>query len=460
MTTATTNFSAGTVVTSEWLNALDADTFDDVANVKRYGAVGDGVVDDTAAFMAALAASRNVFIPAGTYKITSTLSFAVLGQRMMGAGDASILSYTGVATAINFNSQYYGELSRVKVTTSTGTVGVDLPFASHFWQIDKVHISGFSVAGIRGASSYYGTLMRSDIEQNEVGFLGIQDLNGNFINNNSFRGNLRGIWIRDVALNSDGNQIINNELEDSGRAGVLSFIDIEGADGTIIMANRLESSVVGLTADIYVHGGTGIAGNNHICNNYIAGSSTNVPSIKIGAGAGPGVKNSVVENNTCLSATTGDAAIIIDTDALYTKVVANRRQLGDGVYTVSVLGSTSDLTFVDDATFLMNITGLTTTPTVQWRYQIANNIVTIFAQTLNGTSNTTACTLTGLPVLIRPTNSQTILITVQDNGIISMGKGVVDSAGVITLSSSVAGAVFTNSGSKGFIGCTITYPLN
>lgn len=43
------------------------------ANIRDYGAVGDGVADDTAAIQAAIAASLNVFFPAGTYKITDTL---------------------------------------------------------------------------------------------------------------------------------------------------------------------------------------------------------------------------------------------------------------------------------------------------------------------------------------------------------------------------------------------------
>jgi len=44
----------------------------DVANVKDFGAVGDGVTDDTAAFTAANATGQLVFAPAGTYVVTST----------------------------------------------------------------------------------------------------------------------------------------------------------------------------------------------------------------------------------------------------------------------------------------------------------------------------------------------------------------------------------------------------
>lgn len=47
--------------------------FGQMASVKTYGAVGDGVANDTTAFNNAFAAARAIYIPPGTYKITSTL---------------------------------------------------------------------------------------------------------------------------------------------------------------------------------------------------------------------------------------------------------------------------------------------------------------------------------------------------------------------------------------------------
>jgi len=408
----------------------------------------------------ALSLCKCLYLPAGGYKISSTLTMAADGSGLFGDGDLTVINYTGSGTAIDYNGKDRCIVEGVKLTTSTGAVGIDLPFASHFWQIDRCHIYGFSTAGARDTSSYYGTLSRCDIEQCAVGFLGVQDCNGNFINNNSFRGNLRGIWIRDVALNSDGNQIINNEFEDSGRAGVLSFVDIEGADGTIVMGNRLECSVTGLTANVYVHGGTGIAKGNKIAFNYIAGSSTGVPSIKIGAGSGAGCWDTVVEQNTCHSADGSGYAIRVESDALYAQIIGHRRQLGDGVYNVYNNSTTTALTWADDASFQVSITGLTTTPTAQWRYQVANGAVTCFAQTISGTSNSTACTITGIPSLIRPLNPQYVIVTVIDNGTTQIGRGVVDSTGTITLGKDVTGAAFTNTGTKGLFTCVMTWPIN
>jgi len=54
----------------------------DVVSVKDFGAVGDGVTDDTAAIQAALSAAANrqvpavVYLPSGAYRITSTLKIA------------------------------------------------------------------------------------------------------------------------------------------------------------------------------------------------------------------------------------------------------------------------------------------------------------------------------------------------------------------------------------------------
>jgi len=57
-----------------------------VANVKQFGAVGDGVVDDTAAIQAALdySASACVNVPKGTYKITAALTMLTSDSTLVG----------------------------------------------------------------------------------------------------------------------------------------------------------------------------------------------------------------------------------------------------------------------------------------------------------------------------------------------------------------------------------------
>ncbi len=72
-------------------------------NVLDFGAVGDGVADDTVAIQAAFDAdlaqgSPGVFIPEGTYLITATLGFVHSLQLTMSRG--AILSYAGTDAAI------------------------------------------------------------------------------------------------------------------------------------------------------------------------------------------------------------------------------------------------------------------------------------------------------------------------------------------------------------------------
>ena len=66
----------------------------DVVSVKDFGAVGDGVADDTAAINAALAASSNLLFPPGAYAVT-TITFDGVGRQLT-FNSASIV---GIATA-------------------------------------------------------------------------------------------------------------------------------------------------------------------------------------------------------------------------------------------------------------------------------------------------------------------------------------------------------------------------
>ena len=74
-------------------------------NVLDYGAVGDGVANDTAAFAAARAAAsgKKIYIPAGTYKINQALTGAtdfILEGDGTGAGALDV-SLPFTATAIS-----------------------------------------------------------------------------------------------------------------------------------------------------------------------------------------------------------------------------------------------------------------------------------------------------------------------------------------------------------------------
>ncbi len=60
-----------------------------------FGAKGDGVTDDTQAFLTALAASDNVYLPAGTYLITDTLDISYKQSIYSDAGQRATIIYGG-----------------------------------------------------------------------------------------------------------------------------------------------------------------------------------------------------------------------------------------------------------------------------------------------------------------------------------------------------------------------------
>lgn len=68
-------------------------------NIAEYGAKGDGSTDDTAAIQAALNTGKRVLIPAGTYRVTSTLTWNTpRGLVLEGSGNRSaVLSWDGAS---------------------------------------------------------------------------------------------------------------------------------------------------------------------------------------------------------------------------------------------------------------------------------------------------------------------------------------------------------------------------
>ena len=109
-------------------------------SVKDFGAVGDGVTDDTAAFVAALATGDIVYIPFGTYKITSSLTIDEGG--LVGAG----WSENGEQTKLvfyNCTSTTVGAINTRQATAKNG-----------FVRLENLYILASSWNGTTGALGY------------------------------------------------------------------------------------------------------------------------------------------------------------------------------------------------------------------------------------------------------------------------------------------------------------------
>ena len=117
----------------------------ETVSVTRFGAVGDGVTDDTAAIQAAIdaAAGRPVLIPEGTYRVTSGLSYnttglgVVSGLKLIGDGKfKTVLNnatggvlITCTSGTSNTDFQYDVLLENFSITNSTSsanTIGIHL----------------------------------------------------------------------------------------------------------------------------------------------------------------------------------------------------------------------------------------------------------------------------------------------------------------------------------------------
>ena len=67
----------------------------ETVSVKDFGAVGDGVADDSAAFQAALDQHGAIHVPAGTYRLDSEIQVKPR-RRLFGAGrDATVIDARG-----------------------------------------------------------------------------------------------------------------------------------------------------------------------------------------------------------------------------------------------------------------------------------------------------------------------------------------------------------------------------
>lgn len=112
---------------------------------------------------------------------------------------------------------------------------------------------------------------------------------------------------------------------------------------------------------------------------------------------------------------------------------------------------------LDTGSFTLTLTGCTTSPTGTAYYTKIGDVVTLEIPQINGTSNSVAATLTGLPEKLRTTTGNKITaIYVRDNGSNIEGTIWIGSSGTIEIYPGYLGS-FTASGSKGVNGCNPSY---
>ena len=193
----------------------------ETVSVKDFGAVGDGVTDDTAAIQAALDAHANVFFPPGAYVITSTLTSPVFGQCLLGPGNLyapATIQYAGSGTAIEFaGSVNYAKMQDgiyIKGVPAvgtdyynTGSVGIDVTGGATSLEMIGCWVSNFETLVKSNYNSFYNKFINNRLERFRYGLF-------NFSSNNlEVKGNRFVRFNRAIFVN--GNDGPTNVLENS-----------------------------------------------------------------------------------------------------------------------------------------------------------------------------------------------------------------------------------------------------
>ena len=450
---------------------------EDFVSVKDFGAVGDGTTNDTTAFTNAISSSKYIYIPAGTYLVNIDLA-GKRGYTFKGAGrdvtnlknfsDNAVFTLDATSSDCKFNVfEGFRIINRDK-TTYTNAVGfyqqglgsnecdfnefrsLEIVSMKHGFQFttrsvwnsfEDVHVydsisDGFRAVVTDNCSGF--SFRQCRFGQNAGHGMYVSKASGDLLANWTFnnvtfeKNDLNGLYVSGAASGLQGWVLSGCYFEENTKTVAASatsprkaniFIDAQNCYGLVIDGNSLYGTPLATALDwgIYI-------------------SSTNATG-RIGP------------NRTgafTLGAISATGSFMVEQQA--------------GGTTGLVLASTSkDFTkLVEEVTgtFTMTLTGVTATVTGTARYVKNTNQVTLYIPLLEGTSNATTATLTGMPSTIQPTRTQNVVCITKDSGASAAALAQIPSTGIIALYKDVGGGAFTASGTKGIQAITLTYALD
>lgn len=252
------------------------------------------------------------------------------------------------------------------------------------------------------------------------------------------------------ALNVSGITTLSNTLNNTANATNLSILTATGLatfSGTVVISGKINSTVLPNTTNTYTLGDNSFRWANGYFTSIDVLSTIQTSNLSasslITAGAGLNV--------TGTTALTGN---LTSTGTLQPKDIKfnNTAYLHNAQNTV--------MNFFAEGSFTGVLTGCTTSPPATFRYvRIGDSVIFSGASTLEGTSNATTMTITGLPAWLTPSTTKIIPHIVKDNGTLTIGKLVIETTGVLTFYKDANNTAFTASGTKGIAGLSGCYSI-
>lgn len=433
----------------------------ETVSVKDFGAVGDGDTDDTAAIQSALTAVGNagggkVLIPKGSY-IFSALTVPAK-VRLVGDGlDATYLKTSTTGTAITLTTSVSHGCSVEQLTLQqTGSVqGKGIAGTDVYWfSTEFVRVTGF-VDNLYFSKAIYHTHKRllSENSTNGVNYYGAAGAwNTDWFNNVLTFDTCRFSSCTVTGVSIKGCEVVFINPDFSGMTnanaiGLKVYGDASGsrAHGVSIITPYVESTDIGFSfsyANVTLDGG------------FIQG----------GPSSGASAYTSIIDADESIIRWNGKPRDQDYFDCGWrltnNSELACQSTLSGSVKASNTVDATSFAGFTFQGTFTATLTGCTTAPTVTGRYCVNNGQVTITIPANTATSNTTACTVTGLPQSVWPARDQFSSGSYIDNGIEVLGALRVSSSGAVVLSKGAYGTAFTNIGTKGHREISLSYMLS
>lgn len=137
-----------------------ADKLDDSVSAKDFGAKGDGVTDDSAAIQAALDTGKSVFLPAGSYVISTALTIPSGGALYGESLTSTTIMPALTVNAVTFSSGRGGRLERLSIAysgdTSVTGIAIDIPDQAMSTCVKEVYVTaphtGVRIGNCQGSS--------------------------------------------------------------------------------------------------------------------------------------------------------------------------------------------------------------------------------------------------------------------------------------------------------------------